>query len=505
MSIKKIHKGIAIPMALLLVGALFALPRVTLAAAPTGSSAVVTNSTATTVDLVVTGANFSAFVSASSTTANATDTANITYRSTHPTSAVINSSTQMTLTFPIAIGTDKSGSLTLATSTVRDATSTPNALITIANGSITDTAAPQYSSSLTIDNNGDGTVDFVRVTYTEPISDASVAASDYAAGIATTTAGALTESFTSAVPASGVYTDTANDAVIYVGVTSGTETISTFKTDYALLIAQSGSVSDAAANALSSFTVKTSSDAAAPVVATDTLSGLASQAVTVEPSYTFSEAMDTASLTATNSIAVAYTQTWSNGNKTVTLNHATEFYTNETIVTTISAANAAAGTNVALSGLPYSSSFTTVGASTHHSGGGGGGGGGSHSNGGSSDASTGTTPSGTEGQLAALLAQLQTLQAQLALMTGGTAGGSTGSFTRDLTIGSQGEDVRALQVLLNAHGFAVAESGPGSKGNETTLFGGLTKAALAKWQASVGISPAAGYFGPKTRAAIAAL
>ena len=78
------------------------------------------------------------------------------------------------------------------------------------------------------------------------------------------------------------------------------------------------------------------------------------------------------------------------------------------------------------------------------------------------------------------------------------------SFKRDLETGSTGDDVRALQAYLNSHGFQIAENGAGSPGNETTMFGGLTRAALAKWQASVGITPAVGYFGPKTRAYVAA-
>jgi hypothetical protein len=75
-------------------------------------------------------------------------------------------------------------------------------------------------------------------------------------------------------------------------------------------------------------------------------------------------------------------------------------------------------------------------------------------------------------------------------------------FTRDLTIRSQGEDVRALQEFLNAHGAPLASTGTGSPGSETTYFGPLTKAALAKYQATHAISPPAGYFGPITRAAL---
>jgi len=65
-----------------------------------------------------------------------------------------------------------------------------------------------------------------------------------------------------------------------------------------------------------------------------------------------------------------------------------------------------------------------------------------------------------------------------------------------------GADVKALQQWLNANGYRVAESGYGSPGNETTKFGGATKAALIKFQKANGITPAVGYFGPKTRAAV---
>jgi trimeric autotransporter adhesin len=72
-------------------------------------------------------------------------------------------------------------------------------------------------------------------------------------------------------------------------------------------------------------------------------------------------------------------------------------------------------------------------------------------------------------------------------------------FTRNLELGMSGEDVRQLQKFLNSQGFTVTVTGAGSLGNETTLFGPATKAALTKFQVSKGISPAAGYFGPVTR------
>lgn len=78
-------------------------------------------------------------------------------------------------------------------------------------------------------------------------------------------------------------------------------------------------------------------------------------------------------------------------------------------------------------------------------------------------------------------------------------------FIRDLTEGSRGDDVRALQVFLNARGFRVAVEGPGSPGSETTYFGPATRAALAKFQAVNNIAPALGYFGPATRAFVLSL
>lgn len=73
---------------------------------------------------------------------------------------------------------------------------------------------------------------------------------------------------------------------------------------------------------------------------------------------------------------------------------------------------------------------------------------------------------------------------------------STAVFTRDLTIGSTGADVSALQAILIANGKLMIAA-------PTGYFGAMTKAALASWQASVGITPAAGYFGPISKAYLA--
>lgn len=71
----------------------------------------------------------------------------------------------------------------------------------------------------------------------------------------------------------------------------------------------------------------------------------------------------------------------------------------------------------------------------------------------------------------------------------------TTQFNRNLTIGSTGADVAALQTILVSGGYLVMPAGV-----NMGYFGPLTRTAVAKWQAAVGISPAAGYFGPISRA-----
>jgi len=95
--------------------------------------------------------------------------------------------------------------------------------------------------------------------------------------------------------------------------------------------------------------------------------------------------------------------------------------------------------------------------------------------------------------VADIQAQINALMAQLAALSGGST--VAGSFTQDLTVGSTGSQVVALQQMLVAQGHLSMPAGVAMG-----YFGSLTKAAVARWQASVGISPAAGYFGPISRA-----
>jgi peptidoglycan hydrolase-like protein with peptidoglycan-binding domain len=95
-----------------------------------------------------------------------------------------------------------------------------------------------------------------------------------------------------------------------------------------------------------------------------------------------------------------------------------------------------------------------------------------------------------QAQIAALLAQIQSLQAQL-----GTSSSAAVMFNADLTIGSTGSDVTALQNWLIAKGYSIPAGATG-------YFGAQTQAAVAAYQAANGITPAAGYFGPITRAKV---
>lgn len=108
--------------------------------------------------------------------------------------------------------------------------------------------------------------------------------------------------------------------------------------------------------------------------------------------------------------------------------------------------------------------------------------------------------------LLAQIAQLTALVKQLQAAQGTGSSSASYTFTKNLTLGSRGADVKALQQFLNANGYPVAAAGKvGSAGHETEYFGPATKAALAKWQAAMGVKPAVGYFGPLTRAKIASL
>jgi len=108
--------------------------------------------------------------------------------------------------------------------------------------------------------------------------------------------------------------------------------------------------------------------------------------------------------------------------------------------------------------------------------------------------------------MAELQAQINALMGQLQAMQGTST--STGSapavcagvtFSRNLTVGSTGADVKCFQALMNANGYQLAASGAGSPGNETSYFGPRTLASVQRLQVAKGWAPAT-QVGPLTRA-----
>lgn len=87
--------------------------------------------------------------------------------------------------------------------------------------------------------------------------------------------------------------------------------------------------------------------------------------------------------------------------------------------------------------------------------------------------------------------------------------GSESVFSRNLHAGMSGDDVRTLQIMLNKDATTlVADTGPGSPGNETSYFGAATLRAVVKFQnkyknevlSPVGLLSGTGIFGFQTRA-----
>ncbi len=122
---------------------------------------------------------------------------------------------------------------------------------------------------------------------------------------------------------------------------------------------------------------------------------------------------------------------------------------------------------------------------------------------------TGMTQDQLRAEIARLIALIATLQAQIAQSQGITSSGACDgvTFSRNLSLGMTGGDVKCLQTILNRSvDTQIAVSGVGSIGNETNYFGGLTRGAVIKFQnkyasevlTPIGLTTGTGYVGGKT-------
>jgi hypothetical protein len=110
-----------------------------------------------------------------------------------------------------------------------------------------------------------------------------------------------------------------------------------------------------------------------------------------------------------------------------------------------------------------------------------------------------TTIASLQAQIASLTAELNsTGTTTTSVGTTSSVGATNYDFTSDLTVGSTGSAVTALQTFLIGQGDLVLAT-------PTQYFGSMTQRALAKFQAAHNITPSVGYFGPKTRAFVNAL
>jgi hypothetical protein len=88
----------------------------------------------------------------------------------------------------------------------------------------------------------------------------------------------------------------------------------------------------------------------------------------------------------------------------------------------------------------------------------------------------------------------------------------SGILTMNLNIGMNNPQVLILQQILNNNGFTVTSSGGGAPGQETKMFGNLTREAVKKFQCAKQIvcegsesTTGFGRVGPKTRSVLNSL
>jgi len=116
-----------------------------------------------------------------------------------------------------------------------------------------------------------------------------------------------------------------------------------------------------------------------------------------------------------------------------------------------------------------------------------------------------------QAEITRLLGLITQIKAMMAEIFGTTTTGiscAITSFSRNLSLGMSGDDVKCLQKVLNSSAdTAVAVTGSGSLGKETNTFGPATKAAVIKFQTKyvgdiltpAGLVAGNGFIGSSTR------
>ncbi len=179
------------------------------------SSAVIQNSTQSTVDIVISGSNYNQFFDNHDTTADSTDLSHIHYNGNTPTIATM-SGTTITATFPISVGTYKSGgSLTISANTLdRSSLAHNTSTLTITNSNITDNAKPVVVISDVDGSTLDASTSSpqaVQITFSEPVTIPTVSVSPDGSTQTVTDCGdsnATTWCFNYSIPSSTTATET---------------------------------------------------------------------------------------------------------------------------------------------------------------------------------------------------------------------------------------------------------------------------------------------------------
>lgn len=351
-------RAVAISLALIGAGAYFFMASPAFAAAPTGFTSQTYSDangdgTVETVTIVVNGSE--ALTTCTVTAASgeiATDwtyTGNSIGGSISEGSCVTATATiTFTLTGTNANTTSHTTAPTIAydnddaDASVRNAT---GILGTVAAQNITDGAKPIFLTAVTGDNNADGTVDRLVMTFSE-----SVVITDGGSDDDIT----LVASSGTATVAEGVYAATASTLTYTISASATGNTAITVNPTYVVLGA--GSIKDVSTNEMLNGETVTGTDGAGPVLMSSTPdSGDVNVSITSTVVMLFSEAINTGSFTWSHlsggPASTAFTSAWTVGNTTLTLtatgNLSSGYHSVDVTAAPDTATNAFAGANTA--------------------------------------------------------------------------------------------------------------------------------------------------------------